>query len=586
MKRSWKKAFTKAPAPSLKAPGSWRGHGSDDVLANVGAIDTLAQFLDRVHITYCLLKPYNERDDYPLVESRELLPSFDSDPYEHTDLPGFSLVALNRPLNYFEEVFQFDILHSLIEGDGITQGRHCPLEQTVITQNVNTVLQRLPRHLQHRFEERFHNTDIASLENYPKVLPYLLQLDRGHVMSQDHFGAYHLAGVYAHFPSRLDSELKRFGLRIGKFHLDDNAAYERNRTFVYQFLMELYGFPVASERRTSAALFARRLHKLGEPFLIRVLGQSDRTLTTLYAHPKARHYPRVEKIALVAVDKEQKDVIQRLKDGGYFVDTKKRVVILRVMYRQHKFNPNNVRQDRALSVFAQEVIHPLTGQVLAGVNIIKDSTNMFLRLNDIVRGEYAGRIIFKRNEVVENTDTDDKRLKFLYAWLSKHQRRIISYSDEFYANVVKVMDNYLLNPDNADVFQQHYDLFQEVWRKYSFIQQARKVGHLEDLSNRRIKGEKIDYKTMLERSTDLMHDLKFEVVHYYDELVADVINLGRKMLSDRYIRRNYIETPEDELTDYGHDVRRLYRRLVSLVDDFRAIKKSRGAEGQGLKKAG
>ena len=68
------------------------------------------------------------------------------------------------------------------------------------------------------------------------------------------------------------------------------------------------------------------------------------------------------------------------------------------------------------------------------VNVVKDTSTMILRLNDIVRGEYVGRAVYKRNELVENTDTDEKRLKFLFAWLSKNQRRIIGYSEEFYNN--------------------------------------------------------------------------------------------------------------------------------------------------------
>ena len=162
--------------------------------------------------------------------------------------------------------------------------------------------------------------------------------------------------------------------------------YERNRPFVYQFLMELYGFPVASERRTSACLFARRLHKLGERFMIRVLGQSDRVITTIWNNGENRPYPRVEKIALIRVDPEQKELIRIIDEKGYFVDREQRVVIVRILYKQHSYNPDNVRQDRALSVERQELIHPFTGQGLSDVNVVKDTTTMILRLNDMVRG--------------------------------------------------------------------------------------------------------------------------------------------------------------------------------------------------------
>ena len=116
-------------------------------------------------------------------------------------------------------------------------------------------------------------------------------------------------------------------------------------------------------------------------------------------------------------------------------------------YKQHRYNADNVRQDRALSVERQELIHPLTGRAMPDVNVVKDTSTMILRLNDIVRGEYVGRAVYKRNELVENTDTDEKRLKFLFAWLSKNQRRIIGYSEEFYNNTTKVLDAYLKNPE-------------------------------------------------------------------------------------------------------------------------------------------
>ncbi|GKT29134.1 hypothetical protein ADUPG1_001057, partial [Aduncisulcus paluster] len=132
--------------------------------------------------------------------------------------------------------------------------------------------------------------------------------------------------------------------------------------------MELHGFPIVSERRTSSALFARRLHRMGEKFMVRVLGQSDRTITSLFSHPKAKHYPRVEKIALVQVSKDNKDTIAELK---------------KVKYRQHKFNPENVREDRALSVYEQQVIHPITGECASHFNVIKDASSMTILLNDI-----------------------------------------------------------------------------------------------------------------------------------------------------------------------------------------------------------
>ncbi len=566
---SWEQAFSKARAYPLSV-----GDG-DPAPVNIGTIADLKTFLDWVHVKHCLLKPYFEQPDYPVIESRDLLPSFESDPFEYADLPGFSMVAFARPLHYFEEVFQFDILHTLLGSASVGLEKACPLENTVRHQNIQAFLDRLPKVQQDSFRRRFARRDVTDMEAYPEVLEYLLQMDRAHMASLDHQGNFYLSGVYASLPSDLDTEIKRFGLRIKKFALGDNVRYELHRIFVYRFLMELYGFPIVSERRTSAALFARRLFRMGEDFMVRVLGQSDRTVTTIYRHKGHRRYPRVEKIALVRVDAEQREARTMLGRGRYFVDRDNHVVILRVIYRQHAYDPDNVQQDRALSVLRQEVIHPLTGRANGRMNIIKDTTNMVLRLNDIVRGEYNGRVVYKRNEVVENTDTDEKRLKFLFSWLSKHQRRIIGYSDEFYANVIKVLDNYLLDPERYDTFSSLKDLHHEVWSKYSYIQQARKAKHLEDLASREVKQVRIGYLEMLEQANAVLADLKFEIVHYFDSLVANVIAIGENMLQDPYLLRTYLDVKDDELTDYGRAVKRQYGRLVSHLDEFKSIRRTR-----------
>ncbi|MBO4301165.1 MAG: hypothetical protein J5861_06140 [Desulfovibrio sp.] len=539
---------------------------------DLGDLVELKILLDAVHIRFCLVKPFQESRHYPLVESRELLPSFDNDMFEYKELPGFSLVAFARQLDYFSEIFQFDKLHPLFsEGDGA----NCPLENRVMEQNLQTMAARLPRVHQDVFRQQFRNTDTVVMENYAALMPYLLNMDRAHVLAWGPDNRFHLAGIFASFPSDIDSELKRFGIRIGKFVNGDSEIYERNRMFVYQYLMELYGFPIVSERRTSSALFARKLHKMGERFLLRVLGQTDRTITTYLSKGENVRYPAVEKIALVAVDPDQEEALHLIDSEGFFLDRARRVVILRVRYRQHGFNPSNVRQDRALSVLSQDVLHPLTGEALTGLNIIKDTSNMFLRLNDIVRGEYTGRIIYKRTELVENTETHQKRLKFLYTWLTKHQRRMISYSDEFFSNVSKVLTGYLFAPENDDAFEALHELHQEVCTRFSYIQQARRVRILEDLCQRTYKGQRLGYGPMLHEAVELLNELKFEIVNFFPALVDSVINGVEKVLRDRYLQRHYIEPAEDSLTRAGHEIRKNYGRLVALQDGFKAVRKAR-----------
>ncbi len=567
MSIAWQSVFMRNGLP-------WRDESSFSDVIQVRSLMELKSFLDAVHIRFCLARPYAEQPSYPLVEARELLPSFDNDMWEYKNLPGFALVAFARHLENFSEIFQYDALHSMLHPQRY-DGRACPLENQVMGQNAQTIADRLPRVLHERFRQAFATRDSSLLDYYPALMPYLLQMDRAQVLALDPDDAFHLAGVFASFPSDMDNELKRFGMRIGKFVYGDNEMYERNRMFVYQYLMELYGFPVVSERRTSSALFARKLHKMGERFLLRVLGQTDRTITTYWADGENRRYPWVEKIALVSVDKDQVEALKLIENGGYFLDPEKRVVIIRITYRQHAFSASNVRQDRALSVASQEVLHPLTGQPLQGLNIIKDTTNMLLRLSDIVRGEHTGRVIYKRNEVVENTDNDEKRLKFLYCWLTKHQRRIISYSSEFFNGVDQVVHGYLYSPDNDESFDSLRELHREVCMRFSYIRQARKVRVLEDLRQRQFKGGRITYARMMAEAAALLKDLSFDIATYFPALVDAVISGTEAVLSDRYLTRTYIEGSEEKLSRNGQEIRKNYRRVVALLDSIKAVRKTR-----------
>ena len=567
--KSWTQIFNKHPVCGRFLSKDYIPNPED----KVEDLAQLKEYLKLLYIKHYLVKPYFTTENYPLVESRELLPSFEPDPCEYKQLPAFSMVVFDRPLSYFKEIFQFDILHPPEQKLPlqIPEGRHLESLPTAL----NTMLARIPKVMHESFRAKFFKTDLTNLYTYPELLPYLALMDRGQVMAKKNDGSFHLAGVYASFPSDLDAEIKRFGVRIGRFRVDDDESYEYNRLFVYQFLMELYGFAIVSERRTSAALFARRLHKIGERFIIFVLGQSDRCLTVISNVAGHSIYPKVEKYALVQVDPDQQEALRTLDEHGLFLDKARRTAILRVAYRQHKFNPDNIRQERALSVEKQEVLHPVTGEPITECNIVKDVSNFFLRLNDIVRGEYYGRTVYKRTEVVENTDTEEKRLKFLYAWLSKHQVRIIGYSDEFFNNITKVLDNYLLAPENYNAFESHYELHQEVWTRYSYIQQARKVKLLEDISLRQLRGEAIGYNRMLAEAVVLLSDLKFEIANYFDQLVCHVLNLLEKILNDRYLVKNYVEPPVEKISPYGLEIRRNYKKLVALMDEFVAIRKAR-----------
>jgi hypothetical protein len=563
----WRKAFSQ---------GKWSICDDQHYLHDAIVIKSIADlklFLDIVHARECLIRPYMQLKDYPVVDIRSLLPSFESDVLEYQNLPGFSLLVLERNLKPFNEIFQYDMLHSVTELLDVAQGPCCPLENTILSSNTQTMLIRLPRNQHESFRKNFQRLDITALELYPALLPYILEMDRAHVLALDSHGDYQLSGVFASLPSDIDGELKRFGIRIGKFQMGDNDLYERNRLFTMQFLMELYGFPVASERRTSAALFARKLHKMGEKFLIRVLGQSDRVLTTIWNDGTPSRYPKVEKMALVRVDHDQKEILDTLRSRRAFVDEKGRVVLLRIQYHQHAYDPGNVRQDRALSVRTQHIVHPLTGEFLEGFNLARDTSNLLLGLNDIVRGEFHGRTIFKRAELVENTDTEEKRLKFLYSWLSKHQRRFIGYSEEFFAGASKILDAYFADLARRDPLDELGALTQEVMQRYKYIRQARTIRCLEEIRSRHYRGERLNYARMLDEAVALLQEFKFELSVYFDDLAHTTIHHLEAILNDRYLRKNYMDKPETALTKTGLDIRRKYGKLVVLLDEYKAIRK-------------
>ncbi len=558
-----------------KLPYVWKCGENFSETVNLRTLTELKQFLDIVHIRSCLIQPYREFKDYPLVDSRALLPSFDTELFEYHHLPGFSMLALERELHSFNEFFQYEPIMPLADITYV-DGPCCPLESQIINENAQTFMSRMPKNLHPIFEEKFAHQDAAALAQYPELLSLLSQMDRAHVLAQSKSRKFQMAGVFASFPSDLDGELKRFGLRIGKFESGNSTIYQKNRLFTLQFLMELYGFPISSERRSSATLFARRLHKSGEKFMIRVMGQSDRTLTTIWNDGKCGRYPNVEKIALIKI--ENKESIKELKERNAFIDKKNNVAIVKICYRQHAYSVKNVRQDRALSVLSQSIIHPDTGEEITNINILHNTSSLILSLNDISRGEYTGNTVYKRTELIEGTDTEDKRLKTFYAWLLKHQRRIISYSDDSYKSFILLFTNYFETLGYIDSIHPLHKLKTELEQRFTYIQQARTLKDIEDITERNYKGKVLAYDEMLSEAVNVLQSYKFELSTYFEELVSSAINHMEALLNNSYILRNYINKDKDKLTEKGHDINKKYRLLVQLHDEFKNIQKARKVE--------
>ncbi|MBW2091056.1 MAG: hypothetical protein JRI34_02890 [Deltaproteobacteria bacterium] len=517
-------------------------------------LSVVKEILDYIHISQALLRAYGP--DYPLIEIRELLPSFEDNFLEYNLLPRFSLLVLDRPLDYQTERFQFDLLQCAEPSEPITLSEsRFPSSDT----NRTVFKSRLPREFHLDFDLRLEDKDLTSLSNYPAVLEFIFHMDRAHVIARHKDNTYRLLGIFASFPSNLDQEIKSFGRRIGKFKTKDNRLYQANRLMVYQFLMELYGFPISSERRTSAALFARELTRRKERFLIKVLGQSDRVITSLY-HPVGKsQYPTVEKVALVKIITQSEDLTRQLEDEGYFVDPEHHVAVLRTVYQQHHYNRNNVIEDRALSLEHQEIIHPRTGERFPWLNLLQAREDLLLRINDIVRGEYKGRIVFQGNEVVEGTDKHENRLKFLHAWLTKHQRRLIGASPAFLKKVEKIIDSYVLNLDMASHFRSNRDLHREIIAKMAYIKQANAIHRLEMLLDRH---SKVKYVDLLESLINFLLENQNIILSYYKPVFEKLILICDKVLQDKYIIKHYIN--KKPKTAYGNKVASLYRELKGL----------------------
>jgi hypothetical protein len=480
----------------------------------------LKDFLEYVHIQQGLLAPYGPR--YPLIEFRELLPSFEKNFAEYRYLPSFSMVAFNRPLAYQEEIFQFDLLHPLEEG-----------RKRAARENLDKITPHLDRDLRPTFKQLFAGKDLTDLAHYQELTEFLFHMDRAQVIARDGAGDFRLLGVYGSFPSDLDTELKTFGRRLGKFKKLDSAIYEKEREFVYQFLMELYGFPIAAERRTSAALFARKLSRLKEQYLIKVLGCSDRTITSLSGFEQKR-YPLVEKVALISLPRSISNAAPHLREQGFYVDPRRRVVILKVTYQQHKYNRFNVLEDRALGLVKQEIIHPVHGGRDTSLNILKDTKRFLKELTDIVRGEHRGTISYQRAELLTSTKTHEERLKFLSAWLAKNQRRLGTYSQESFHAAKKLLNSYLLNRDNREVFAKHPELHREVVQRLSYVSQAHQLQTLEKLAQK--NGPHLGPTRRLEEALAFLEDKKEELPYFYPDLFDKCANLWEQIRAYPYFK--------------------------------------------------
>ncbi|MBU1274799.1 MAG: hypothetical protein KJ720_05435 [Proteobacteria bacterium] len=518
----------------------------------------VAQAMDYLHVHQGLLDPYSAQ--YPLVEPRELIPPFDAPFIEYRDLPAFSMVTLDRELSYQDEGFQYDQLFA--EGD--------PPDRSLAAANRAILRQRMPRNLRPEMEKVLGHEGPTPVRQYVQLLPLLMSMDRGHVLARDQEGQIHLAGVFASFPSDLDGEIKRFGRRVGKFAPGDNQAYAVNRQFVYNFLMEQTGFPICGERHTSAALFARRLLRHRQSFIVKVLGHSDRAITTLTSLGARGRLPRVEKAALVQTTACNKAGRSQIAQGGYFVDPQREVVLLRVHYTQHAYHPANVLEDRALSVASQEIIHPLSGQVLRGLDVLGLSLDRVLVLQDIVRGEHQGSIVYNGLERLTSTADPQMRLKFLSAWLNKHRHILADYSAEQFDRCLKVIySSYLDDPERRADMKRYPELYEEARQTVRDVKWAHRLRLLEKLVRNRADafGRQFKHVQILIILTHVLSQEAEDLAQKHPQQLEKLLTICAGYLKNSYLRRRYFSL--EPQTTVEREVVGHHRLLTSLVTRYR-----------------
>ncbi|MCB2228125.1 MAG: hypothetical protein KQH53_15700 [Desulfarculaceae bacterium] len=524
-----------------------------------GTLGQVSKVLDFLHMQQGLLEPYTP--DYPLVEPAELAPPFDAPLIEHRDLPAFSMIVLDRALSYQDEGFQYDQFFA--EGD--------PPDRSLAAANRATLRRRMPRNLAPEMEKALGLGGPTPVRRYVQLLPMLMAMDRGHVLARDQEGQFHLAGVFASFPSDLDGEIKRFGRRVGKFIAGDNQSYADNRQFVYNFLMEQTGFPICGERHTSAALFARRLTRRRERYVVKVLGHSDRAITTLTSLGAKGGLPRVEKTALVSAGGCTKAGHQQLAEGGYYVDPKRRVVLVRVHYTQHAYHPANVLEDRAMSVAGQEVIHPQSGEALGGLDVLGLSQDRVLVLQDIVRGEYEGSIIYAGRERLSNTVDTSTRLKFLTAWLHKHRNILADYSSDQFERCLKVVYSYLEDPAQRTDLERHPYLHQEARQSIRDVKWAHRLRLIEKLVKNRADafGRQFKHVQILIILTHILGQEGEDLAARHPQQLDKLLTICEGYLKNPYLRRRYLSnepanTVEREVV--GH-----YKLLTNMIERYRGM---------------
>jgi hypothetical protein len=192
-------------------------------------------------------------------------------------------------------------------------------------------------------------------------------------------------------------------------------------------------------------------------------------------------------------------------------------------------------------------------------------------LNDIIRGEYVGRISYRQEGLIASTKNHDDRLKFLYAWLTKNQRRFTSYSKEFFEEMKKILNNYILNPEYRAYFRKYSEHHREVLAKIAYLQQSHHVQQLEKLVLRRPPyNRRLTQERFLALALEFIEDNYDEILHYYDDLFEKCNIIIIKLLTSQPYLKILSQGEEVPLEQYQRTLWMMLSRLRCLQEHLTA----------------
>ena len=213
----------------------------------------------------------------------------------------------------------------------------------------------------------------------------------------------------------------------------------------------------------------------------------------------------------------------------------------------------------------QQIIHPQTGEALA-TDVLGLGQDRMLLLNDIVRGEHDGSILYKGRYPVSGTADHKTRLKFLSAWLGKHRAILADYSPDNFEMTSRIINSYLQAPEKQEIFENSPELYAEVKAAAANLRVAHRLRLLEKMVNTKSdhSGRRLQHSHIL---IILVHILSTEgdsFAEHHPRSLEKLLNICRRELSNRYLRKRYLS--KEPANRKEREILGEYRLLERLVE--------------------